>query len=387
MKLSGAPPLALKAVEASPPFYGEISKSSVSHKPQLDTLRAIAIGAVLVEHFAPKSYIPSWHVFRLGYVGLLGVLLFFVLSGYLITGILLSARGTDLRKALKRFYVRRTLRIFPIYFLTLAILFAIGLPAVTNYFLWHAFYVSNVLFLWQPMVAPPIAHFWTLSVEEQFYVIWPLLILIVPYKWLLRVILATIATGVCWKVSIVETLGYHLAGGLPVVSCFDSLAVGALLAYLERDEMFRPKKKEILCALLAAGIGIMLTQVIILMSVGGKMFAQVTGYLGPSLIFAWFVGNAAAGFEGWFGAIFSWRPLRYLGRISYGIYLYHYFMPRVFESLIEALGLRRPGELVALVLTCALTILTAAVSWHLIENPILRLKETLTADNQLSHSE
>ena len=217
--------------------------------------------------------------------------------------------------------------------------------------------------------------------NKQFYLIWPLLILFVPYKFLLRVILGAIAIGVCWKAWIVETLGHHLAGGLPVVSCFDSLAVGALLAYLERDEMLGLKKQKILLGLLAAGSTIMLAQVVILASVDGKSFAQVTGFLGPSLIFAWLVGNAAAGFQGWFGAILNWQPLRYLGKISYGIYLYHYFMPPLFQSLIKTLGLHQPREPIAAIFTCALTIVTAAVSWHLIEKPILRLKEKFTADN------
>jgi peptidoglycan/LPS O-acetylase OafA/YrhL len=381
VRVCEAPSRALTTTEISRRFGREATKlASVSYKPQLDALRAIATAAVLIEHFAPKTYL-SWYVFRLGYVGLLGVLLFFVLSGYLITGILLSARDSDFRTALKRFYVRRTLRIFPIYFLTLAILFVIGLPSVTNYLFWHTFYVSNVLFLLEPRVAAPIAHFWTLSVEEQFYLIWPLLILIVPYKLLLRVILGAIVIGVVWKVWIIETLGHHLAGGLPVVSCFDSLAVGALLAYLERDQTFGQKKQEILFRFLGIGTLIMLAQIVIWVSVDGKAFAQVTGFLGPSLIFAWFVGNAAAGFQGWFGAVLGWQPLRFIGKISYGIYLYHYFMPRIFEVLLKALGLPQPPEPVAVIFTCALTIGTAALSWHLVEKPILRLKERFAADD------
>jgi peptidoglycan/LPS O-acetylase OafA/YrhL len=355
------------------------TSSAISYKPQLDGLRAIAVTAVLIEHLAPKTYF-SLFVFRLGYVGLLGVLLFFVLSGYLITGILLSTRGTDLRLALKRFYLRRTLRIFPIYFLTLAVLFAVGLPSVTEYFFWHAFYVSNLLFILQPQVAAPIAHLWSLSVEEQFYLVWPLLILSVPYKQLLRVILVAIAIGVGWKVWVIETLGYHLAGGLPVVSCMDSLAIGALLSYVERDEVLGLKKRKIFLGLLAAGSFIMLAQFLIWVTVGGRAFSQVTGYIGPSLIFAWFVGNAAAGFGGRFGAILDWAPLRYLGKISYGVYLYHFFMPGLIESLFQAVGIDQPGALIRGIAACGLSIFTAALSWHLIERPISQLKEKWTAN-------
>lgn len=347
------------------------------YKPQLDALRAIAALAVMAQHF-PRHELLSWQVFQLGYIGLLGVLLFFVLSGYLITGILLFSRESRFQTALKRFYIRRTLRIFPIYHLTLLILFVIGLPSVTGYVFWHALYVSNVLFVLAPQVAAPIAHLWTLSVEEQFYLIWPFLILVVPYQHLLRVILWAIGIGICWKALIIETVGDQLAGALPVFSCLDSLALGALLAYVEHDDRLRPKRQTMLSWFLVAGSIIMLIQVLLLVTDQGKGFTLVTAYLGPSLVFVWVVGSAAVGFTGWLGAVLYWRPLRYLGKISYGVYLYHYFMPRVIESQIKQLGFDQPGDLTAILLAFVLTLLLAALSWHLVEKPISRLKEKLS---------
>jgi len=349
----------------------------LTYKPQLDALRALAAMAVMAEHFPQQELIP-WQVFQLGYIGLLGVLLFFVLSGYLITGILLSSRPSPFQTALKRFYIRRTLRIFPIYHLTLLILFVVGLPSVTGYIFWHALYVSNVLFVLQPQVAAPIAHLWTLSVEEQFYLIWPFLILGVPYKLLLRVILWAIGIGIGWKALIIETVADHLAGGLVVFSCLDSLALGALLAYIEQDESLCLKRQNILSGLLATGSVVILTQAVLLMTDSGRGLVLVTAYLGPSLVFVWLVGRAAVGFKGWFGAVLDWSPLRYLGKISYGVYLYHYFMPRVIESLIKFLGFAQPGNLSAALLAFLLTLLAAALSWHLVEKPISVLKEKLS---------
>ena len=349
----------------------------LSYKPQLDALRAIAAMAVMAEHF-PRKTLLGWKVFELGYLGLLGVLLFFVLSGYLITGILLSSRSYRFQTALKRFYIRRTLRIFPIYHLTLLVLVIIGLPSVTGHLFWHVFYFSNVLFVLNPGVAAPIAHLWTLSVEEQFYLIWPLLILLLPYRHLFRVILWAIVFGIGWKAMIVENLGSHLAGGLWVFSCLDSLAFGAMLAYVEQDEKLRLKRQNILSGLLALGSVMMAIQVVLFMTDSGKGFTLVMGYLGPSLVFTWLVGSAAMGFRGWFGAVLDWRALRYLGKISYGLYLYHYFMPQVLQSLVRHLGFHQPGDLSAAVLAFLMTVLAAALSWHFIEKPISRWKDKVS---------
>jgi len=348
-----------------------------TYKPQLDALRAMAAVAVMAEHF-PRDEILSWQVFQLGYLGLSGVLLFFVLSGYLITGILISSRSSRFQTALKRFYIRRTLRIFPIYQMTLLILFLMGLSSVTDYILWHAFYISNVLFVLKPNVAAPIAHLWTLSVEEQFYLIWPLLMLVVPYRHLLRVILWAIVIGLGWKALVIETLGDSLAGGLWVFSCLDSLALGALLAYVEQDERLLPKKPKILFGLLAAGSVMTALQAVLFITDSAPGLRLVMAYLGPSLVFTWLVGRAAIGFTGWFGAVLDWRPLRYLGKISYGVYLYHYFMPRVLQSLIANLGFDQPGDLAKTLLAFLLTLLAAALSWHLIEKPISHLKDRLS---------
>ncbi len=349
----------------------------LNYKPQLDSLRAIAALAVMAEHF-PEGDFVSWNVFQLGYLGLLGVLLFFVLSGYLITGILLSYRSSGVGQAFKRFYIRRTLRIFPIYHLTLVILFLIGLPSVTGYILWHAFYVSNLLFVLKPEIAAPIAHLWTLSVEEQFYLIWPFFILLLPYRHLFRVILWAVVFGLGWKALMIETLGDHLAGGLWVFSCLDSLALGAFLAYVEQDEKLRPKRPRILSGLLLAGSVMVAIQAILFISDTGKGFTLVVAYFGPSLVFTWLVGRAASGFTKWPGAVLNWRPLRYLGKISYGVYLYHYFMPQVLQVLVQSLGFHQPGNLTATLVAFLLTLSAATVSWHLVERPISRLKDQLS---------
>jgi len=354
-----------------------IRLSSVSYKPQLDALRAAAVTAVMFEHFSVDGLITV-QVFNLGLLGLLGVLLFFVLSGYLITGILLNLRESSLRRALGRFYIRRILRIFPIYYLTLLVLAAIGLPSAVQYMFWHGMYLSNVLFVLKPQVAAPIAHLWTLSVEEQFYLIWPLLMLAVPYKHVRRVILCSITIGICWKAVVINTLGDHLAGALPVFSCLDSLAVGAWLAFVEQDETLQSRREQILRNLLFAGGAVLSTQAFLLITGWGRGLVLMTSFVGASFFFAWLVGRAAQGFRGWIRAVLEWRPLLYMGKISYGIYLYHYFMPRVLTYLLNNFGFAQPGNVFAGVLAFTLTVITATLSWYLLERPISHLKQKLS---------
>ena len=152
--------------------------TAAEHMPQLDALRALAFVGVAVSHWSPNflAGIVPWGT---------GVQLFFVLSGFLITGILLRSRPADLGismpTALRVFYVRRCLRIFPLYYgvLALCLLFAIG-PIATTW-PWHVSYLSNLFYARQGHASPvedPFLHLWSLSVEEQFYLLWPLVALV-----------------------------------------------------------------------------------------------------------------------------------------------------------------------------------------------------------------
>ncbi|HSE65976.1 MAG TPA: acyltransferase, partial [Gemmatimonadales bacterium] len=210
---------------------GALGEGSGEHLDQLDTLRALAVTAVLIRHF--------WAELQPGLdLGTRGVHLFFVLSGFLITGILLrsralvedAGRGTGL--AIRRFYIRRFLRIFPIYYLVLAITWAVGIADVRSEIVWHLAYGSNILFAIQGHWSLTTSHLWSLSVEEQFYLIWPLLMFLVPRRQLRTVIVASILIGPLFRVT-----GY--LGGLNWVALqtllpasFDSLSAGAWLAWI-----------------------------------------------------------------------------------------------------------------------------------------------------------
>ena len=137
------------------------------HMPQLDGLRTLAVAAVIWSHWVPP--------YQFGFEwGVMGVNLFFVLSGFLITGILLDSRAGAVRPgdrwfAIRQFYTRRVLRIFPLFYMTLALLVLVNVRPVRQTFLWHVCYLSNVYFFRQGAWIGQISHFWSLAVEEQFY--------------------------------------------------------------------------------------------------------------------------------------------------------------------------------------------------------------------------
>ena len=210
------------------------------YMPQLDGLRAFAVGAVLIHHF----FRPP----RIGGVdfALLGVWLFFVLSGFLITGILLRSRdqidhgGCQRGQVLRQFYARRFLRIFPLYYLVLALAATLNLGDVRDTIFWHLAYLSNYLFATQRYWGAVTAHFWSLSVEEQFYILWPALILFAPRQLLLKLIISAIAIGPIFRV-VAHFLDFNWIARLTVLpASLDALGLGALLAYCSHHAGEKP---------------------------------------------------------------------------------------------------------------------------------------------------
>jgi peptidoglycan/LPS O-acetylase OafA/YrhL len=171
-----------------------LNKTESPHWTQLDGLRGLAVIAVVAHHYAEHF----WHSSGGGPVALAAVRLFFVLSGFLITGILLRSkeeidRGRQtMAGALRIFYLRRALRIFPLYYLTIAIGVAANLPPAREILPWLCAYLVNVRVERTGEWVEVFSHFWTLSVEEQFYLFWPLLIFCVRRRHLPAVIVATV---------------------------------------------------------------------------------------------------------------------------------------------------------------------------------------------------
>ncbi|MFN4006510.1 MAG: acyltransferase family protein [Chitinophagaceae bacterium] len=193
---------------------------------QLDALRGLAVLLVIISHWLPKS-----HVLNTVPNGKIGVDIFFVLSGFLISGILLNSRkmvGTSMSilQVLKHFYIRRSLRIFPVYYLYILILFLLGF-SVSNGLIYYVTYTANFHFYNNNSWAGTLSHLWSLCVEEQFYIIWPFIILLIPREYLLSSIYTFISIGVVSQIIVHNNpLGIILP-----FTCFDSFGMGALLAY------------------------------------------------------------------------------------------------------------------------------------------------------------
>jgi len=355
--------------------------------PQLDALRFFAILGVLMAHTWWSNPLP-WIFGGLG-LGFLGVRLFFVLSGFLITGILLECRARadehgDRRSVLiRRFYARRFLRIYPLYYAVLAGLILVGIWPARQLWPWFASFTANI-YIWHHRTwIGPSGIFWTLAVEEQFYLVWPLLVLFVPRRWLIPTLLALISLAPAFRLFASITEPQDLTGSLFTSATFplaalDSLGMGALLAVLSHDDPVGDRLRRWLNrgALPIGGIAILGLLGFSYYGINVGTEAFVLDETALALVLSWLVASAAWGFRGPAGRLLEWRPITYLGKISYGIYVFHAFVPVALIWVAQRLGgtysdAASPGNLI---LVSLITFAVAALSWRLFERPINDLK-------------
>ena len=335
-----------------------------TYRPQLDSLRALAVAAVLYSHF--------WSVDT--EFAELGVRLFFVLSGFLLTGILLNESDEARRSGVRRtrvlldFYGRRILRIWPAYYFVLIAAVTLGATSVERTFSWHALYATNILLFlhqdWYPLIT---RHLWTLSVEEQFYFVLPFGVLFVRRALLKPALIGFIAAAIAFRgiICVIEVpREFYLV--LPI-SQFDALGGGALLALLQHLRGSIAWKKLFAWSLPTT----ILWDVFHTYSALHYTFI-IAAYVLPM---AAIVSGADAGIGGCIGRLLSSRPLVMLGRISYGIYLYHIFVGAAVDGVMQSLGYAAMplGPARFVVLSC-FTLAAAAASWLVLERPALSLR-------------
>ena len=335
---------------------------------QLDTLRTFSLGAVMVEHYGGPWINARFPIGG----GTLGVGCFFTLSGFLITGILLrtfdsAERTTD---AFRTFYTRRFLRLMPAFYAVILVLVLLGIQPVASSWPWHAAYLTNI---WVAL-GNPSNVFWSLSVEEQFYLLWPLVIVMTPRRWLPTVTIVLMILAVVFKV-VVYRSGFSLTEARDLLpNNFDLLAIGCLLAIVcYRDgqantfDWYSGRVATIFTAVAWTSFGLAVASWAALGD--ASILRYFTNNLLCGIFFAWLILNAAIGFKGWVGRVFDLRPLQYIGQISYGIYLVHNWMPKIIEKYGGPMPRLQLGVL-ALVMTFTICIL----SWHFFEKPILQLR-------------
>jgi peptidoglycan/LPS O-acetylase OafA/YrhL len=364
--------------------------------PVLDGIRGLAILAVLLFHFiAPENRdgLANATVSWLFSYGALGVDLFFVLSGFLITGILYDSRTDE--HYFRNFYMRRLLRIFPLYYGVLAILFLVlplipglrltELTALRTYQPWAWLYAVNIyLAIHDGWVLSYIEHFWSLAVEEQFYLIWPLAV------WLLaanaRVFLAfSFLTAVA---SFASRIVASAAGAGPVVTevltpfQLDALAIGGFLAVYLRQPGGEGEVRRLMVPLTVVGSALLVIQFGARhLTSHGNVLESVRGgafhLLMAAMLLKGLLGPVSSGWSRFLRS----RPMAFLGKYSYGLYVYHHFFSYYFTShhtdltVAATLGC---SSMAALLMQAsagiAASIAVAWLSYECFEKHFLRLK-------------
>ena len=344
---------------------------------QLDALRAIAVTAVLAHHYLKLDAAGTFSVIG---PGVLGVRLFFVISGFLITGILMRARLTveqglaTRREVLQQFYLRRALRIFPLYYGVLLAAWVFGSAEARVQLPWLASDTYNFWIAQLGWYPDHFSHFWSLAVEEQFYLLWPAAILLVPRRALLPFLVAVIAAAPLYRAVALQLSLPGLWFYVATPAALDALGMGALLAVMAKGQAPTRRLARALWPLGAlALLGCVLLR-------NQPAAAAVLVETLVSLLFMSLVATAGAGVRGVAGRLLQARPLLYLGKISYGVYVYHLFLPAVARSLLTPLGITTPLQAAAhfLVYTAA-TIAVASLSWHAFERPLNALKSRYVA--------
>jgi len=333
------------------------------HIAQFDYLRGIAV--LLVMLFHASHNVRSFPIGEYMSFGRTGVDLFFVLSGFLITGILLDTR--DRKGYFTNFYARRILRIWPLYFALLGVMFLVAPILVPR---WSAVAMQNakpawvfVLFLqnlyFGRNLTGPLGPTWSLAIEEQFYLVWPLLVWLLPRRSVLRLAAAIILCSPLLRLGL--DLGHvNISMYFNTLTRLDGLAVGSFLAIWLRDESAATVKRRALVVLPIALAG-----AILLDSKAWISFSAIAITAGAIVSLSFFV------------------PLRtpfvlFTGRISYGLYLVH--MATFGAATKPELRHYYPqspvfNDITYLAVGFALSYSLASLSWFLLESPILRAKK------------
>ena len=355
--------------------------------PALDGVRGLAILLVLLLHFAsvalPSATSPVIGVYKTW--GWLGVDLFFVLSGFLITGILLDAKGSP--RFFRTFYARRVVRILPAYYVLLLVMLLL-LPALAPGLLgmmqpgiygpdWTYWtHTSNLYFALHATSDGPLGHTWSLAIEEQFYLVWPALAFLLSRGGLLRLCVGLVLVAPLARAALL------LAGCSPLSIYFftltrlDGLVIGAIVASLFRIESAWQRLSGIApwlgaASMLLLGCCIALKK---LWGAPGAVVLEATKFTWISLACAALVVLAITTPKTrLLGVALRSGVATFLGRYSYGLYLFHLPVIAVIGTRFHPLH-RVFGDWLAFAVYLVLTLGLSQLSWHLMEKHFLKLK-------------
>lgn len=369
------------------------------HIPALDGIRGVAVILVLLVHFIPpvamQWRVAEWFMKIFSTGGWIGVDLFFVLSGFLITGILLRTRKEP--DYFKNFYMRRTLRIVPVYFLALFILFGV-LPlfistprfsVLQENQLYFWLYATNIgLFTvgrdaMNADVAAP-AIYWSLAIEEHFYLIWPAVVFFCSTRTLKTVCISLIVASFAIRCIVILALGERSLVLFLTPCKMDGLAAGALVAVFLHESGMTALQAKIKPAAIAIAVlsGILLAYFLYMKGLwAGHWFIVVFGIPMLVAVFSSVLIVAVAAPSSILARLLSSRPLRFFGKYSYGMYVIHaLILPGLLVLLPTEHWFVAFGDqplLASLTLTgakIAITTVLAVLSFHFYEARFLRIK-------------
>lgn len=374
-----------------------VSFAPGAHYPALDGLRGLAILLVIVRHTSrymrPDTAVGSAVQATLG-TGWVGVDLFFVLSGFLITGILVDAKGSE--HYFRNFYARRSLRIFPLYYGFLAVVFLV-LPRLYAYDggrfgalrenqTWYWTYLVNVLASLEGTAATPLntTHLWSLAVEEQFYLVWPAVVLWCSRRRLFQLCVWMVVGALATRIAIAAMAGGegHTAGYMLTPARMDTLALGALLALCVRapgGPAWLARRAWPAAALSGAAV------LVLFVVEGGLSWLDLTtqtiGFTAIALLAASLLAMVLLSEPGSrLNRTFDRGWLKALGAYSYAIYLFHYPLLNVFRYTLpmrevpSVWGTKIPAQIAFTAGVTLASFALAWVSWHTYEKHFLKLK-------------
>ena len=350
---------------------------SPKHIPSLDGFRGMAALAVVVFHYLPHAGLRLFS--PLISSGWTGVDAFLVLSGFLITGILYRQRETP--RFFRNFYIRRALRLFPLYYFILLLALFTSLFGGQHWRLGHLgllLYATNIVLACDQSLGDlgtfNMRHCWTLALEEQFYFVWPW---IVGSRLSRRALLRFCIAGVAFAVVLRFVLFFAGANrwwlAYSLFTRMDSLLIGAAIALIPL-----PQKRHAHWLLIGS-----VAIYAILVAIGRTLFFTsppilLLGYTVLAFFYASILVLALHP-ETHVARFLSISPLRFLGRLSYGIYLWHYLLSAKEEALHKKISLAmHPQALASLSvfgIAFGLSVAIAFLSYRIIERPFLRLKE------------
>lgn len=343
--------------------------------PDLEGLRAIACLSVVFSHALPRSSAAL----RLLPLGAIGVQFFFALSGFLVTLLLLRSKekagaGQQGRGVLPwNFYARRALRMLPAYYLLIGVLWLLDYGMIRSSLHWHVLCLTN---LWRASTGVNfLNHLWAVGAEMQYYLLWPLLLGLLPKRALVRVLPLLILAGPLYR-----ALGWAIGMRFVAIntvplSCLDTFGMGALLAVLRYHGLDEARRKVGQFGFVAGLLG--LAAMVALYQRGildDSTRVFVFGSIGALLYFA-VIDKAVGGLPGVLGAAVHSGLFRRVGRVSYGIYLFHPLLWKLLNYLLqEWLPCLLPYLYLRILLLVLCSFAAATLSSRFVEEPFHRLK-------------